>query len=93
MHLFFIVSRQEHTERDVRHINQLSIFARIVQDDFSCVEKMLDFVPLHDTTTGSDIYRALEITIQKFGCDLSKCSCIVTDGAKSMVGSKIGLFG
>jgi hypothetical protein len=78
---------------DVRHVSQLSIFARIVQDDFSCTEEILDFVPLHDTTTGIDIYRALETTLTKFCCDFSKCSCIVTDGAKSMVGSKIGLLG
>ena len=78
---------------DVRHVSQLSIFVRIVQDDFSCTEEMLDFVPLHGTTTGIDIYRALEITLKTFHCDFSKCSCIVTDGAKSMVGSKIRLLG
>jgi len=28
---------------DNRHVSQLSIFARIVQNDFSCVEELLDF--------------------------------------------------
>lgn len=73
---------------DVRHVSQLSIFARIVQDNFSRTEEMLDFIPLHGTTTGIDICRALEATFKKFDCDFSKCLCIVTDGAKSMIGSK-----
>ena len=34
---------------DNRHVSQLSIFARILQNDFSYIEE-LDFVPLHDTT-------------------------------------------
>lgn len=78
---------------DIRHVSQLSIFIRIVQEDFSCIEEILDFVPLHGTTTGLDIFKALESTLNKFNCDFTKCSCIVTDGAKSMTGSKIGLFG
>ena len=41
---------------DNRHTSQLSIFARIVQNDFSYVEELLDFVPLHHTTTGLDIF-------------------------------------
>jgi hypothetical protein len=77
---------------DIRHVSQLSIFIRIVQEDFSCIAEILDFVPLHGTI-GTDIFRALESTLKKFNCDFTKCSCIVTDGAKSMTGSKIGLFG
>ncbi|XP_072753119.1 SCAN domain-containing protein 3-like [Anoplolepis gracilipes] len=78
---------------DNRHVSQLSIFARIVQNDFSQVEELLDFVPLHGTTTGIDIYKAVEQTLIKLNTDFSKCSAIVTDGAKSMTGSKIGFFG
>lgn len=78
---------------DNRHTSQLSIFARIVQNDFSYVEELLDFVPLHNTTTGLDIFNAVENTVQKFHVDLSKCSAVVTDGAKAMTGVKIGLNG
>ncbi|XP_070171334.1 protein FAM200C-like [Polyergus mexicanus] len=78
---------------DNRHVSQLSIFARIVQNDFSYVEELLNFVPLHGTTTGIDIFRAVEQTLEKFNIDFSKCSAIVTDGAKAMTGSKIGFFG
>ncbi|KAL6421408.1 hypothetical protein ACFW04_014196 [Cataglyphis niger] len=49
-----------------RHVSQLSIFARIVQNDFSY------------------IFKAVEQTLQKFNIDFSKCSAIVTDGAKAM---------
>ncbi|EZA53490.1 General transcription factor II-I repeat domain-containing protein 2B [Ooceraea biroi] len=78
---------------DIRHISQLSIFIRIVQNDFSCVEELLDFVPLHGTTTGLDIFLAVEGALKKFDIDLSKCSSITTDGAKAMIGSKIGFAG
>jgi len=47
---------------------------------------------LHDTTTGIDIFKAVEQTLKKFNIDFSKCSAIVTDGAKAMTGSKIGFF-
>jgi len=56
-------------------------------------EELLDFVPLHGTTTGIDIFRGVEQTLQKFNTDFSKCSVIVTDGAKAMIGSKTGFFG
>jgi len=74
-------------------VSQLSIFVRIVQDDFSCVEEFLDLVSLHGTTTGIDIFKAVEATLQKFSIDFSKCSSIVTDGAKAMTGSKTGFLG
>ncbi|KYN03211.1 General transcription factor II-I repeat domain-containing protein 2A, partial [Cyphomyrmex costatus] len=67
---------------DNRHISQLGIFARIVQDDFSYIEELLDFIPLHGTTKGIDIFK-----------DFTKCSVIVTDGAKAMLGPKTGFFG
>lgn len=80
-------------ESDNRHVSQLSIFARIVQNDFSYVEELLDFVPLRKTTTGIDIFEAVNQTLKKFNIDFSKCSAIVTDGAKAMIGSKNGFFG
>lgn len=78
---------------DNRHVSQLSIFARIVQNDFSYVEELLDLVSLHGKVTGSDIFRAVSQTLDKFDIDFSKCSCVVTDGAKAMIGSKNGFFG
>lgn len=74
-------------------MSQLNIFARIVQNDFSHVEELLDLVPLRSTTKGIDIFEAVNQTLQKFDTDFSKCSATVTDGAKAMVGSKNGFFG
>ncbi|KYN18712.1 General transcription factor II-I repeat domain-containing protein 2B [Trachymyrmex cornetzi] len=78
---------------DIRHMSQLSIFTRIVQDDYSCVEELLDFAVLRDTTTGLDIFLAVEEILQKFNIDFSKCSSITTDGARAMTGLKIGFAG
>ncbi|XP_026827608.1 general transcription factor II-I repeat domain-containing protein 2A-like [Ooceraea biroi] len=88
---FFSLCLDEST--DNRHVSQLSIFARIVQTDFSYVEELLDFVPLHGTTKGIDIFEAVNQTLQKFDSDFLKCSAIVTDGVKAMLGSKNGFFG
>ncbi|KAG5316086.1 SCND3 protein, partial [Pseudoatta argentina] len=62
---FFSLCLDEST--DNRHMSQLSIFARIMQNDFLHVEELLDFVSLHDTTTGIDIFEAVNQTFQKFG--------------------------
>lgn len=78
---------------DNRHVNQLSIFTRIVQNDFSYVEELLDLVPLHGTTTGSDIFKAVSQTLEKFNTDFSKCSAVVTDVAKAIPDSKNRFFG
>ncbi|XP_070169425.1 general transcription factor II-I repeat domain-containing protein 2-like [Polyergus mexicanus] len=78
---------------DNRHVSQLSIFTRIVQNDFSCVEELLDLVALHGTTTSLDIFRAVENTLKEFNVDFTKCSAIVTDGAKAMTGSQNGFLG
>lgn len=88
---FFSLCLDEST--DNRHVSQLSIFARIVQNDFSHIEELLDLVPLHDTTRGIDIFEAVSQTLKKFDIDFLKCSAIVTDGAKAMIGSKNGFFG
>ncbi|XP_066590714.1 general transcription factor II-I repeat domain-containing protein 2B-like [Prorops nasuta] len=78
---------------DNRHVSQLSIFVRIVGDDFSYTKELLDFFPLHGTTTGADIFSTVENTFEKFNINFSKCSCIVTDGASSMVGTRKGFAG
>ncbi|XP_036139535.1 general transcription factor II-I repeat domain-containing protein 2B-like [Monomorium pharaonis] len=88
---FFSLCLDEST--DNRHVSQLSIFVRIVQNDFSHVEELLDFVPLHSRTTGLDIFKAVDQTLKKFDTNFVKCSAIVTDGAKAMIGAKNGLFG
>ncbi|EZA59651.1 General transcription factor II-I repeat domain-containing protein 2B, partial [Ooceraea biroi] len=49
--------------------------------------------PVHDTTTGLEIFLAVEESLTKFGVDFSKCSSIATDGARAMIGSNIEFAG
>ncbi|XP_011862172.1 PREDICTED: SCAN domain-containing protein 3-like, partial [Vollenhovia emeryi] len=58
---------------------------------FHCVSMRAPIIGIR--TTGSDIFKAVNQTVEKFDIDLSKCSAIVTDGAKAMIGSKNGFFG
>jgi len=69
-------------------VSQLSIFVRIVQNNFSHVEEFLNFLPLHGTPKGCDIFKAVNQTLEKFGIDFSRCSTIVTDVARAMIRSK-----
>ena len=77
---------------DVTDISQLMIFARMVDENFEVQEELLTLHPLTGETKGSDIYEALNSFVSEFE-GFKKCSCIVTDGAKAMVGSKTGLIG
>ena len=63
-----------------------------MDENFNVYEKLLTLHPLIDGTKGSDIYEALNSVVSEFG-GFKKCSCIITGGAKAMVGSKIGLVG
>lgn len=45
------------------YVSQLSIFARIVEKTFSCVEELLDFVPLYNTTMSVDVLSKLFIKL------------------------------
>ena len=68
------------------------IFARLVNENFNFHEKLLAIHPLTGGTKGCDIYKALNFVVPQFG-DFKKCSCIVTDGSKAMVGNQNGLVG
>jgi putative ubiquitin-RnfH superfamily antitoxin RatB of RatAB toxin-antitoxin module len=76
---------------DVTSIAQLCIYARCITSDYEIFEELLELYPMKDQTRGSDLLQALLSSIQKHNLDLSKLSGIVTDGAPSMIGSKIGM--
>lgn len=77
---------------DQTDISQLIIFIRCISKDFSITEEMLNLVPLHGSTKGSDIFQAVNKTVMEYG-GFQKCSCIVTDGAKAMTGNVTGFAG
>ena len=85
---YFTVALDESV--DVTDVSQLMIFARLVDESFEVQEELLTLHQLKGGTKGSDIYEAISTAVSEFG-GFKKCSCIVTDGAKVMSGSKTGL--
>lgn len=76
---------------DVTSIAQLCIYARCVTSNFEIFEEFVELYPMKDQTRGSDLLQALLSSMQKHNLDLSKLAGIVTDGAPSMIGTKIGM--
>ncbi|KAF5303956.1 hypothetical protein FQA39_LY01741 [Lamprigera yunnana] len=60
---------------------------RIIQEDFSVAEEMLDLIPLHDTTKDMDIFKAANKVASHFG----RFSYFVTHRAIAMIGTEIRL--
>ena len=73
---------------DATNISQLMIFPRLVGENIDFHEKLLAMHPLTGGTKRSDIYETLNFVVFEFG-GFKKCSCIVTEGAKAIVGTKI----
>ena len=67
------------------------IFARLVDENFDFHEELLAIHPLTGGTKRCNIYETLNSAVSEFR-GFKKCSCIVTDGAKAMVGSQNGLI-
>jgi hypothetical protein len=76
---------------DQTDVSQLLIFVRAIQSDTSTHEEVLNLVSLQGTTKRSDISEAVRNCVDKYG-GFNKCSSIVTDGAKAMVGEQKGFF-
>jgi hypothetical protein len=87
---YFSLALDEST--DVTDMSQLMIFVKTIDDSFTIHEELLDLVPLDCSTKSVDIYNALESSVTKYGGS-GKCSCIATDGAAAMRGTKEGLVG
>ena len=77
---------------DITDINQLSIFVRIIDNEFCIHEELLALVPMHGTTKGVNIFNAVRQEVQKYG-GFAKCTAIVTDEATAMVGHVNGFRG
>ena len=87
---YFSVALDENV--NVTDVSQLMIFDRLVDESFEVQEELLTLHTLTGGRKGSDIHKALNSVVSEFG-DFKKCSCIIADGAKAMVGSKTGLVG
>ncbi|XP_076298590.1 general transcription factor II-I repeat domain-containing protein 2B-like [Lasioglossum baleicum] len=86
------VPLSRHESTDVVDISQLCIFVRSIDDKFQITEELLEVVPLIEMTQGKDIFAAFYKTVEEYG-GFSKCTAIVTGGAREMVGQEKGLRG
>jgi hypothetical protein len=67
------------------------IFVRIIDRNFKIKEEFLKLQPLTTVSKGSDVVEEINKVVSEF-TSLEKCAGIVTYGAKSIIGSKTGLF-
>uniref|UniRef100_A0A3P8TK50 HAT C-terminal dimerisation domain-containing protein n=1 Tax=Amphiprion percula TaxID=161767 RepID=A0A3P8TK50_AMPPE len=87
---YFSLALDEST--DVTDVSQLLIFTRTIDSSSEVHEELLKLVSLHETTKGTDIFKAVKTVVNEHG-GFGKLSAIVTDGAPSMQGRRVGFTG
>ena len=87
----FSIALDEST--DVSDSAQCVVFIRGVDSSLNLTEEFLDLIPLKGTTTGRDIFQALEKCIEKYGLPWDKFVSLATDGALSMCSQNVGVVG
>ena len=78
---------------DVSDTAQCAVFIRDVDCSLNMTEELLELIPLKGTTTGRDIFQALEKCIEKHGLPWDRLVCLATDGAPAMRSSSVGVVG
>ncbi|XP_015440415.1 PREDICTED: general transcription factor II-I repeat domain-containing protein 2-like [Dufourea novaeangliae] len=76
---------------DIRNIAQLAVFIRGCDVNLKISEELLEIIPMHNTTTGADIFDALMEVFKKYKLPLEKFVCLATDGAPTMTGITKGV--
>ncbi|XP_067132424.1 general transcription factor II-I repeat domain-containing protein 2-like [Centruroides vittatus] len=76
---------------DIRNITQLAVFIRGCDVNLKISEELLEIIPMHNTTTGADIFDALMEVLKKYKLPLEKLVCLATDGAPTTTGITKGV--
>ena len=85
----FLISLDEST--DVSDTAQCAMFIRGVDCSLNMTEEFLELMSLKGTTTGRDIFQALEKCIEKYGLPWDRLVCLATDGAPAMRSSSVSV--
>ena len=78
---------------DVSDTAQCAVFIRGVDCSLNMMEEFLELIPLKGTTTGRNIFQALEKFIEKHGLPWDRLVCLATDGAPAMRSSSVDVVG
>ncbi|UYV69630.1 EPM2AIP1 [Cordylochernes scorpioides] len=76
---------------DVSDTAQVLIYIRGVDKSYEVHEELLDMYSIHGTTTGTDIFKGVEMAINKKNLRWKTLKCITTDGGKNMSGKDKGV--
>ena len=77
---------------DISGISQILVFIRTVDENCTIYEELPGTSSLYGSTKGMDIYNSLVSVVEAYE-GFEKCECVVTDGARSIIGQKTGLVG
>ena len=69
---------------DVQDTAQLLVFMRGINPHFELAEELLCVEPLKDTTTGQDLFNAVENCVERTGLVWNKIASVTTDGARAL---------
>ena len=87
----FSIALDEST--DVSDTARCAVFIRSVDCSLNMTDEFLELIPLKGTTTGRDIFQALEKCIDKYGLPWDRLVWLATDGAPVMHSSRIDVIG
>ena len=86
---FSICLDESNDKTDIKH---LVFFIKGVYDNFEYFENFLDLVKLPKNSTGESLHEQLKLMFQKFDLNYEKLISVTSDGAKNLLGEKIGLI-
>jgi len=88
--LWYSLALDEST--DVQDTAQLLVFIRGTDANFELNEEILCVDSLKNTTTGKDVFHAVENCIARTGWEWNNMASATTDGARALTGKTVGLL-